>query len=133
MVLTIPTPVAEVCDRYTIAQLKMERLPASEDPDSFAKQVGFYAGGIDWSNTTLTSLVVELYNINGKMWNAEFAIRQGQDEGLGLDEIGKRALLIRDLNKERIGIKNAICDLVGDGFKDCKMNSTTYAANSSKD
>jgi hypothetical protein len=29
---------------------------------------------------------------------------------------------VRDLNRERMSIKNDITDLTGEGFKDCKMN-----------
>ena len=56
------------------------------------------------------------------MWDAEHAIRKGQDENLGLEEIGKRAIKIRDLNRVRMKVKNDIIELTGDGFKDCKMN-----------
>ena len=56
------------------------------------------------------------------MWDAEHAIRKGQDENLGLEEIGRRAIHIRDLNRIRMKVKNDIIELTGDGFKDCKMN-----------
>lgn len=127
----IITPTAEVADRYTIAKLKLERLPVSEaDPKELRRQVKYYEEGLDFDNTQLAELVVQLYLINGEMWDAEYAIRQGQDDALGLEEIGRRALHIRDLNKKRMDIKNQIVDLIGDGFKDCKMNSATYAQSS---
>lgn len=127
-VKTIPTPIAEVADRYTIAKLKLERLPEEECPKAeLQRQVDFYAEGLDHHDQILMTLVGELYRINGLMWDAEFAIRQGQDEGLGLDEIGRRALHIRDLNKERMAVKDEIVTHTGEGFKDCKMNSKTYA------
>lgn len=125
----IPTPLPEVADRYTIAKLKLERLPADEaDPDELQRQVDFYREGLDTDDDDLMAMVDELYEINGLIWDAEHEIRKGQDENLGLDEIGRRALRIRDLNRRRIRIKNRIVELTGDGFKDVKMN---YADDSS--
>jgi hypothetical protein len=39
-----------------------------------------------------------------------------------LNEVGSRALRVRDLNRIRMKVKNDIIDLTGNGFKDCKMN-----------
>lgn len=122
-VQVIPTPTPEVADRYTIAKLKLERLPAEEaDKDELQRQVEYYAAGLDSTDPALMDLVEQLYEINGLMWDQEYLIRKGEDEDLGLEEIGRRALKIRNLNRKRITIKNNIVDLVGDGFKDCKMN-----------
>tara|TARA_R110002020_G_scaffold276042_7_gene491278 strand:+ start:2721 stop:3098 length:378 start_codon:yes stop_codon:yes gene_type:complete len=119
----IITPIPEVADRYTIALLKIERLDASEiDVDEMQRQIDYYKEGLDLGNPELASLVDKLYHVNGLMWDAEHAIRKGQDEGLGLEEIGTRAIHIRDLNRDRMKVKNDIIDLTGDGFKDAKMN-----------
>ena len=123
MVKQIITPIPEVADRYTIAILKIERLGPSEiNIEDMQKQIDYYKEGLDLGNSDLSKLVNDLYDINGKMWDAEHAIRKGQDENLGLEEIGKRAITIRDLNRIRMKVKNDIIDLTGDGFKDCKMN-----------
>ena len=123
MVKPIITPIPEVADRYTIALLKIERLPTDEiDIDDMRKQIDYYRDGLNLEDPELAQLVENLYDITGEMWNAEHAIRKGQDENLGLEEIGRRAIHIRDLNRNRMKIKNDIIDLTGDGFKDCKMN-----------
>jgi len=119
----IITPTPEVADRYTIARLKLERLGSDEiDVEEMKKQIDYYKQGLDLDCQELAELVDKLYHINGLMWDAEYAIRNGQDENLGLDEIGRRAIKIRDLNRERMKIKNDIIDFTGDGFKDAKMN-----------
>ncbi len=119
----IITPIPEVADRYTIALLKIERLDHSEiDVADMQKQIDYYKDGLELENPNLAKLVKDLYEINGKMWDAEHAIRKGQDENLGLEEIGRRAIHIRDLNRVRMKVKNDIIELTGDGFKDCKMN-----------
>ena len=123
----IVTPMPEVVDRYTIAMLKIERLSQDEiDVKDMQRQIDYYKTGIDFSNVELRKLVEALYDINVKMWDAEHAIRAGQDEDLGLMEIGKRALHIRDLNRTRMKVKNDIIELTGDGFKDCKMNYARF-------
>jgi len=120
----IAMPISELCDRLTIAQLKLERLPDSEiDKTGLQKQIDYYATGIDEDNIQLRDLIVDLRVINGKMWDAEYDIRKGLDDDLGLTEIGRRALKIRDLNRVRVRIKNQITELVGQPeFLDCKMN-----------
>ena len=123
MAKPIITPVPEVADRYTIALLKIQRLDASEiDVPEMQRQIDYYKEGLDLDNPDLADLVDKLYHVNGLMWDAEHAIRKGQDEGLGLEEIGTRAIHIRDLNRDRMKVKNDIIDLTGDGFKDAKMN-----------
>jgi len=123
MVKPVFMPIPEIADRYTIALLKIERLRADEiDMDDMRKQIDYYRDGLNLKDPELAQLVENLYDINGEMWKAEHAIRKGQDENLGLEEIGRRALHIRDLNRSRMKIKNDIIELTGDGFKDCKMN-----------
>ena len=125
----VAMPICELCDRYTIAQLKMERLPDSEiDKAGLKRQLDYYHQGIDRSMPGLPELLRELLDTNSHIWEAETAIRQGLDEALGMSEIGSRALKIRDLNRVRIYIKNQITKLVGQlDFVDCKMNHASSA------
>jgi hypothetical protein len=120
----IAMPICELADRLTIAQLKKERLSDLEvDKDGLQKQIQYYEEGIDSDNVQLRELILDLQDINAQMWDAEYDIRKGLDEDLGLNEIGRRALRIRDLNRIRVTIKNKITELVGQPeFADCKMN-----------
>ena len=120
----IAMPISELCDRLTIAQLKLDRLTDDEvDKAGLQKQINYYETGLDNDNIKLLDLTVDLREINGKMWDAEYDIRKGLDDALGLVEIGRRALKIRDLNRVRVRIKNQITELAGQPeFLDCKMN-----------
>jgi|688.fasta_scaffold1140870_2 hypothetical protein len=120
----IHMPICEVCDRYTIALLKHERLADTEiDKTQLLRQITYYRAGINLECAKLQQLVENLKHINGEIWDAESAIRQGQDARLGLEEIGRRALKIRNLNRIRVQVKNQITRLVGQPeFTDCKMN-----------
>lgn len=53
-----------------------------------------------------------------------FGIRysKGKENLLGLEEVGRRAILIRGKNKIRVGIKNEMVEKYEEGFKDIKMN-----------
>jgi hypothetical protein len=59
--------------------------------------------------------------VNQKIWHLESDIRKGKLDG-NLLEVGKRAIKIRDLNDERIQLKNAINDFCKTGFKETKVN-----------
>mgnify|MGYP003111556546 CR=1 FL=1 len=127
--LPVVTPINELCDRLTIAILKYERLPPEElEQDLLKKQIRYYANGLTRTDEKLMDLLDRLYTINGEMWDAEHAIRQGLDDNLGLEEIGRRAIQIRDKNRVRVAVKNEIADYCGQSeFLDCKMNHISDA------
>jgi hypothetical protein len=52
----------------------------------------------------------------------ESDIRKGLDDNLGLEEIGRRAIKIRETNKIRVSIKNEISRKTKSGFEDVKIN-----------
>ena len=64
-----------------------------------------------------TEVFVGLLQINSKMWTLEADLRKGKEGELGLEEVGRRAIAIRDLNKQRVTLKNSISK-----FKDIKIN-----------
>ena len=63
----------------------------------------------------------ELYRINGEIWKLESDLRQGKEGTLGLKEVGKRAIMIRDLNGKRIAEQNRLIGIFG-GFKNIKKD-----------
>ena len=63
----------------------------------------------------------ELYKINGEIWSLESDLRQGKEGKLGLKEVGKRAIQIRDLNNKRIAEQNRLIEIFG-GFKNIKKD-----------
>ena len=99
-------PIQEIADRLSILELKRERLPQSED---ILKEIGILEPEVaeyrDW--------VERLKEVNGSIWDLEFDIRSGKEGQLGLEEVGRRALLIRDRNKKRIEIKNELAVVLG--------------------
>lgn len=110
------TPISEIVDRYTIFLLKQERgkQDVSEALAAHWDEIKDCKGAIPY--------VARLLEVNGEIWDLESDIRRGKDKELGLEEVGRRAILIRNLNKKRVSIKNEMTDVFNEGFKDIKVN-----------
>ena len=121
-------PLAEVIDRYTIVRLKKERLtPEQRIAEPFLeKEFAAYGAAIEEFRGRGVNVKQEwldkLYEINKKCWDMEAAIRQGKEGILGLEEVGRRTLILRDFNKERNAVKNQITMETGLGFPEIKIN-----------
>ena len=120
-------PLDELLDKRSIIQLKMERIPKrsgelKEEYEDYTSAI------IEYETEKITSPIdvvewhEELYKINGQIWDLEADIRSGKEGVLGLEEVGKRALAIRNLNSERILVKRDIVARTGIGYKDIKDN-----------
>lgn len=108
--------IGEIVDRYTICKLKSERSNGdySEEINALLKEIEKY-GGID-------VYVSQLYKLHGEIWDIESDIRCGNEDKLGLEEIGRRALKLRNMNVIRIDIKNEINSRYREGFPEIKVN-----------
>jgi uncharacterized protein YxjI len=113
-------PISEILDRYSIALLKKERLQIDNDQElnDLSMEIDNYRK----TNTVVDEYIINLKEINGKIWDLEFDIRKGKEGELGLEEVGRRAILIRENNKIRVGYKNEIVEIFNVGYKDIKMN-----------
>jgi uncharacterized protein YdcH (DUF465 family) len=115
-------PLPEVIDRYTIVRLKSERIGKDEVADEFAALEATLTDYRKRGVQIKDEWVERLYELNGQIWDLEHDIRAGKEGELGLEEVGRRAIQIREINKQRVGIKNQIVGETGHGFKDVKMN-----------
>jgi hypothetical protein len=110
-------PIAEVLDRLSILILKCERLRPGVD--EYLNEFFTYAREILLEEDRdslpfLLDVLESLYIINGKIWDLESDIRSEREAELGLEEVGRRAIYIRKINKQRIEIKNEIARTVGE-------------------
>lgn len=118
-------PISEIIDRCSIAQLKSERIPDELDKtelDILKKEIFSFCEQFPEHREFIDEAEKQLYNANEKIWNLESDIRKGKEQIIGLEEVGRRAIQIRGLNKIRVGIKNEIVNHTGNGFIDVKMN-----------
>jgi hypothetical protein len=109
-------PISEIADRLSIAMLKKARANAENqvEIDMLSAEVNQYLGAVEY--------VEKLLDINGKIWDLESDIRKGKEAELGLEEVGRRAIQIREFNKIRVGYKNKMVKRYEEGFEDIKMN-----------
>jgi hypothetical protein len=108
--------LGEIADRYSIVKLKSERtdLDCKEELEALYNELH--------NTPEITKYVEELYKINGKIWDLESDIRKGKEGELGLEEVGRRAIIIRNFNGERVAVKNNINILYKTGFIETKIN-----------
>lgn len=108
--------IGDIVDRFTICKLKSERLQLdlSQEINELTNEIN------DYDN--LDEFIDKLYEVNGNIWDLESDIRKGNEAILGLEEIGRRALKIRDFNNIRVSVKNEINSKLGEGFVEYKMN-----------
>ena len=107
--------LGEIADRYSIIKLKSERtdVDCKEEFDTLKNEL---------NGDEIYTYVDQLYEVNGRIWDLESDIRKGKEGELGLEEVGRRAIMIRDFNKERINIKNTINTIYKTGFIEKKIN-----------
>jgi hypothetical protein len=115
----------ELFDKLSISLLKSERLSAEqvreeldELEEAFAQTVRMHPKILVQCSDLLDLLKV----INGFIWDLESDIRKGKEGQLGLEEVGRRALMIRNLNSIRVWTKNLITRTTGRGYLEIKKD-----------
>lgn len=96
-------PLGELIDRYIIAVIKYEK-------------TGLNSVELDWYSNcvqhfdldTIKYEMEELKQAHLNIWRLESSLRSGLEENVGLEEIGRRAIEIRNYNAERVIVKNKI-------------------------
>lgn len=109
------TKLSDVIDRWTILKMKVKFDPIVA-PDLMVHQ------GVVMASMTpeLLNQVVDVAQANARIWEQEAGIRKEYEADsasigkLSLEEIGRRALRIRELNADRIAAKSAIDAARGD-------------------
>jgi hypothetical protein len=107
-------PELELIDRLCIARIKHERTSCANQNE------------LDWYEARYQELVAQLtaeqvaqleHNIqeitaiHNQIWNLEWQLKSGVEHMLTMEEIGQRAVSIRDWNNKRIAYKNSIAEL----------------------
>jgi hypothetical protein len=72
--------------------------------------------------TLIEDLYINLMAIHNQIWELESELKTGREAELPLEEIGRRAIAIRDHNNKRIAIKNAIAERLGCGVREIKQD-----------
>lgn len=96
-------PVIELLDRLAIAQVKYEKTQNNlEELQWYTVQASQYDLNLVFEE------LVELKEIHKTIWGLESELKSGTEHQLPLEEIGRRAIEIRNWNNKRIALKNVI-------------------------
>jgi len=108
----------DVVDKMTILSRKIYF--GEEDA---IEELSYLKGALNLPESKLGDLLVatiRLAQMNFEIWNLENEIRRG-DKSLSVEEVGLRALKIRDFNRKRVRYKNLINRITGIGFVEFKI------------
>ena len=93
-------PLSEIVDRFSILILKwIHGINVRDDLLVYGKEC------------PIDNLFLDLLKVNAEIWELESDIRMGKEDILGLEEVGRRAIAIREKNQYRIRIKNKIATI----------------------
>lgn len=110
-------PIIELIDRYSIASLKYQKTGANKH------ELDFYKAHLgDYNLNIVQKEIQDLHTIHNKIWNLEAELKSGRENEISLEEIGKRAIAIRDLNNQRISIKNLVAEKLGCNIREIKKD-----------
>jgi hypothetical protein len=70
----------------------------------------------------IQSEIQQLQHIHAEIWQLEWLIKTGHEDQLSLEEIGRRAIAVRDWNKKRIAVKNRMAELLNDPVQEIKQD-----------
>lgn len=111
-------PVIEIVDRYTIALVKFEKTNGAN-----REELDFYLSQIEELDVEkIDDQLRELTNVHKQIWAMEDDFKKCRDENYSLEEIGRRSLAIRDLNNQRVALKNSMAAAVNDSVREIKQN-----------
>jgi len=113
--LHITFPLVELIDRLAIARLKFEITKENKpELDHYELQ----ANKFDLS--LVAAEISDLIEIHREIWNLEYLLKTGCEDQLSLEEIGRRAIAVRNSNRKRIQLKNYIAEKLNDPIREIK-------------
>jgi hypothetical protein len=111
-------PVIELLDRLVIAKIKLSKsgFENQTEYDYYNSQASRY----DLSN--IAELLEELESVHLQIWALESELRRGLEANIGYEEIGRRAVDIRNFNNQRIQVKNKMAEILGCDVREIKID-----------
>ena len=114
-------PVIEIVDRYAIAVVKHEKTNGANQ-----EELNFYLEQMEEANINPSDVkVIELIEHHRYVWSLEDDFKKAKIDALPLEEIGRRALYIRDIGYRRVDLKNALAEIVNDPVREIKKDHVT--------
>ena len=114
-------PVIEIVDRYAIAVVKHEKTNGANQ-----EELDFYLEQMKEANINPSDVkIIELIEHHRYVWSLEDDFKKAKIDALPLEEIGRRALYIRDIGYRRVDLKNALAEIVNDPVREIKKDHVT--------
>jgi len=114
-------PIIEIVDRYAIAVVKHEKTNGANQ-----EELNFYLNQINEVGIAPLDLkLVELIEHHRYVWSLEDDFKKAKIDNLPLEEIGRRALYIRDIGYRRVDLKNDFAKILGDPVREIKQDHVT--------
>ena len=115
--MNVVFPVIELVDRLAIAEIKFERTSANGEELAWYKQ---QMSAHDL--TVIASSLEQLKSIHNSIWELESDLKSGLEHKHSLEEIGRRAIEIRNLNNQRIKLKNSMAEQLNCTVREVKVD-----------
>jgi hypothetical protein len=109
-------PVIEIVDRYAIAVVKFDNTNGAnqEELEFYSSQITEL--GLDHNHPKLTELIEH----HRYVWSLEDDFKKAKIDELPMEEIGRRALHIRDIGYIRAELKNSLAELLDEPVREIK-------------
>lgn len=110
-------PIFEMIDRLAIAQLKYEKTQSNLDELNW-----YLAQSKNIDMDIISDKFAQLKDIHRQIWELEKELKSGAEHLLSMEEIGRRAIEIRNLNHRRIDLKNSMAAQLGCTIREIKKD-----------
>ena len=110
-------PIIELVDRLAIAEIKFKRTKANEE-----ELLWYMNQALRIDLSLIVDEYEQLKEIHNEIWELEGLLKTGREAELGLEEIGRRAIAIRDHNNKRVALKNIIAEKLGCAVREIKKD-----------
>jgi hypothetical protein len=110
-------PIIELVDRLAIAEIKFKRTKANED-----ELLWYINEAIRLDLTKIVDEYEDLKQIHDEIWELEAELKTGREAELSLEEIGRRAIAIRDHNNKRVKLKNIMAEKLNCSVREIKKD-----------
>jgi len=110
-------PIIELMDRLAIAQIKFHRTQANADELTW-----YQSQAANFDLTIVDTEFNQIKDIHNAIWNLESDLKSGLEHKHSLEEIGRRAIEIRNLNNQRIALKNRMAEKLNCPVREIKRD-----------
>jgi hypothetical protein len=110
-------PIIELVDRLAIAEIKFKRTKANEE-----ELLWYMNESIRINLTEIVNEYEDLKRIHDEIWELEAELKTGREAELSLEEIGRRAIAIRDHNNKRVALKNTMAEKLNCSVREIKKD-----------